>query len=278
MQKSWRGTQVELVRRTGLEREETSIVSDRHLVLLNLQGSSDHGAYFLDNRKVEFVPRRPGDLLFVPAGCEWRGWEVGASNAAYLSICVDPSYIGQLFAPSYGRNMPALTADLGFEDQVMMNAARGIGAELSDQKQLSGMLVESYVATIFVQLMRKQRRVRPARKGGLTSSNLSRVKQKIEDELDQIVSLQQLADVAGLSIPHFCRAFKQAFGCAPYEYVIQRRIARSKEFLRGSGRSITDIALSCGFSSSSHFANVFRRSVGTTPAQYRSDWTKIAIQ
>ncbi|WP_142781657.1 AraC family transcriptional regulator [Agrobacterium sp. T29] len=276
-QKSWQGIQVDLVRRTGLEKEETAIISDRHLLLLNLQGSSERGDYFLDDRRTEFVPRKPGALLFVPAGCKWRGWEIGASSAAYLSICVTLPHVSQLFASQHSGKMSAFSPNLGFEDQVIMNAARGIGAEISDHNSLSGMLVEAYVATIFVQLMRKQKHVKPARNGGLASANLSRVTQKIDDELDQVVSLQQLADVAGLSVAHFCRAFKQTFGCPPYEFIVQRRIARSKEFLRGSAMSITEIALSCGFSSSSHFANVFRRNVGTTPAHYRSEWMNIAV-
>jgi AraC-like DNA-binding protein len=271
--KSWRAAHVDLVRRTGLKKEETAMVSNRHLLLLNLRGNSEHGEYFLDNRKAGFVSRKPGALLFVPAGCDWQGWEVGASTAAYLSISVDPAYLNELFASSSPGQVSSFSPDLGFEDQVIMNAARGIGAEVCDRNSLSGILVDAYVATIFVQLMRRQRRLQYVRKGGLAAASLNRVIQKIEDELTGTVSLSQLAKAASLSVPHFCRAFKQSFGCPPYEFIIRRRIDRAKEYLRGSQMTVTEIALSCGFSSSSHFSNTFRRETAASPLEYRAAWS-----
>jgi AraC-like DNA-binding protein len=133
-------------------------------------------------------------------------------------------------------------------------------------------MVESYVATIFAQLARKQRYVSPARKGGLASANLGRVLQRIDEELDSNLSLKDLASLAGLSIPHFCRAFRQSTGFPPYALIIHRRIERAKALLRHSQMTITEVALVCGFSGSSHFSNIFRREVGTTPGEYRCFW------
>ncbi|QAA98364.1 AraC family transcriptional regulator (plasmid) [Agrobacterium tumefaciens] len=272
-QKTWRAAHVDLVRRTGLKKEETAQVSDRHLLLLNLRGNAERGEYFLDNRKAGFISRKPGTVLFIPSGCHWQGWEVGASSAAYLAISVDPAYLNELFASTSAEKIASFSPDLGFEDQDIMNAARGIGAEVSYHNTLSGMLAEAYVATIFVQLMRRQKRSQYVKKGGLAAASLNRVIQKIEDELTEGVSLSQLAEVAGLSVPHFCRAFKQSFGCPPYEFIIRRRIERAKEYLRGSKMTITDIALSCGFSSSSHFSNTFRREEAASPLEYRAAWS-----
>ena len=98
-----------------------------------------------------------------------------------------------------------------------MNAARGIGAEIQDQGwPHSALLVESYVATIFAQLLRRQRYIPSVRKGGLTPASLNRVIEKIDENLDVGLSLSHLAEVVNLSIPHFCRAFKQSLGCPPY--------------------------------------------------------------
>jgi AraC-like DNA-binding protein len=262
-----------LVRRAGLKKEETSFVSDRHLLLLNLRGDAERGEYFLDNKRAGFVRRRPGSLLFVPAGCNWHGWEVGASSAAYLAVSVDPAYLTALFSTTTAEKIVSFSPDLGFEDQDIMNAARGLGAEVSDPNSLSGMLAEAYVATIFVQMTRRQKRLRYVQKGGLAAASLNRVIQKIEDELTEGLSLSQLAQVAGLSVPHFCRAFKQSVGRSPYDFIIRRRIERAKEYLRGSDMTITDIALSCGFSSSSHFSNTFRREAAASPLEYRAAWS-----
>jgi AraC-like DNA-binding protein len=270
--KSWSSAHADLVRRTGLAKEETAVASREHLLLLNVQGNSERGEYFLDGKPARFVRRTPGALLFIPAECDWRGWEIGASTAAYLSISVDPVFVSELFSRAPLTALPALSPDLGFEDSIIMNAARGIGAEIQDRNPLSGLLVESYVATIFTQLLRKQKYVPSIRRGGLTPANLNRVIETIDDELTADLSLLQLAELAGLSVPHFCRAFKQTLGCPPHTFIVRRRIDRAKEYLRHSSMALTEIALACGFSSSSHFSNAFRREVGTTPLAYRGSW------
>ncbi|TXR47924.1 helix-turn-helix domain-containing protein [Phyllobacterium endophyticum] len=181
----------------------------------------------------------------------------------------------ELLAGVQSGALASLAPDLGFEDPIILNAARGIGAEMRERNPFSALLVESYTATIFAQLMRRQRYPAAVRKGGLAPANLNRVIEKIDDDLAGDLSLLQLAILADLSVPHFCRAFRQTLGCPPYAYIIRRRIERAKDYLRHSSMPVTDIALSCGFSSSSHFSNAFRREVGTTPLAYRATWPGI---
>lgn len=267
-QRIWRYVQADLIRRTGLDKEETDIKSNRHLLVLNVKGSAERGECFIDGMRAEFVPRRPGDILFIPAGCYWKGWEVGAATAAYLSISIDPVFVTDIFS-GITSSLPTLSPNLGCDDPIMVNAARGVGQEINDKSPLSPLLVESYIATIFAQLFRLQKYVPSACKGGLAAANLKRVIERIDTDLTASLSLAQLAALTGLSIPHFCRAFKQTLGCPPHAYIVRRRLARAKEYLRFSSMSITDVALLCGFSSSSHFANAFRRDTGTTPLEFR---------
>lgn len=270
--KSWDGIDATIVKRTGLAKEETNIISSRHLILLNLRGKSERGEYFIDARPRFFIPRKAGAILFVPAGCSWKGWEGGDPTAAYLSISVDPAFVAKLFGQSLSCAPPTFSPDLGFEDYLIANAARGVAEEVSLRHRLSRLMVESYVAIIFTQLARKQRYVSPARKGGLSAARFDRVRQRIEDEIDSNLSLKQMASLTGLSIAHFCRAFRQSTGMAPHAFVIHRRVERAKALLRHSQMSVTQVAQECGFSSSSHFSNVFQRKVGTAPGKYRCSW------
>ncbi len=272
--RSWRFSQADLVERIGLKKEETAIVSSRHLLLLNLRGASERGQYYLDGRKTDFVSRKVGDILFVPAGCEWRGWEEGASNAAYLSISIEPCLVEKLCTALSGGPLNAFSPDLGFEDPVIMGAARGIASEIDERNPVSTMLTESYIATIFAQLLRKQRYVAPGKKGGLTSRDLTRVVELMDDDLSADLTLAQLAGHIGFSVPHFCRAFRQSVGHPPHTFIVRRRIAQAQSQLRETDLPITDIALACGFSSSSHFSNTFKRIVGKTPLDYRKGWVE----
>ncbi|GGG17066.1 hypothetical protein GCM10010924_52620 [Rhizobium wenxiniae] len=276
--RTWRNTRADLVERSGLKKEETSFNSKRHLVLLNLKGASEEGEYFIDGKNAGFVPRKPGALLFVPAGCHWSGWEVGAATAAYLSISVDPAFVSQLISQSPTQVLPSLVPDLGFEDPIIMNAARAIGTEIDDRNPAGTMLIEGYVTTIFAQLMRKRSYTQTPKKGGLAPALLNRVIDRIENQLTTNLSLTDLASMAGFSVPHFCRAFRQSTGCSPYAFLIRRRIERAKDHLRQTAMTITEIALFSGFSDSSHFSNIFRREVGMTPLAYRASWPSKASE
>jgi transcriptional regulator GlxA family with amidase domain len=59
--------------------------------------------------------------------------------------------------------------------------------------------------------------------------------------------------------------------CAPHQYVLLQRIERAKQSLRDSGRSIIDAGLDAGFQNPSHFARAFRKVVGTSPSNFRSE-------
>jgi AraC-like DNA-binding protein len=75
--------------------------------------------------------------------------------------------------------------------------------------------------------------------------------------------------MAGLSVFHFARAFRQSFGMPPHSYLLRRRIERADRLLEQTELSLSEIALSTGFSDQSHFAKHFRRLTGMTPSTAR---------
>ena len=85
------------------------------------------------------------------------------------------------------------------------------------------------------------------------------------------LSLSEMASVAGMGIHEFSRRFKTVVGTSPHRYVLTRRVARARELLATTDRSIADIAYAVGFSSQSHMTDTFRRLLGTTPGRYRRD-------
>jgi len=106
-------------------------------------------------------------------------------------------------------------------------------------------------------------------KGGLSGWRLRIVLEYLNENLAEDVSLAELANLANLSHRHFCTAFRRSVGLPPHRYVVERRIARSKELLADPALSITDVALAVGFGSGPHFATMFKKLVGTTPRAYR---------
>ncbi len=82
------------------------------------------------------------------------------------------------------------------------------------------------------------------------------------------LSVEDLASVAGFSPSHFNRVFRRETGKSPIDYLIGMRLEKVRKLLRSGTVRITDAALQCGFSSSSHLTSCFRQAYGTTPSEY----------
>jgi AraC-like DNA-binding protein len=82
--------------------------------------------------------------------------------------------------------------------------------------------------------------------------------------------VEDAACAAGLSLYHFIREFRRAFGCTPARYLRERRLTRARQLLAVSDLSVTDICFAVGFESLGSFCTLFRKSEGMTPAAYRA--------
>lgn len=105
----------------------------------------------------------------------------------------------------------------------------------------------------------------------LDHARLARVTDYIEAHLETDMGVQDLADVACLSLHHFTRAFAAATQVTPHKYVTIRRVTASKSMLAGRELTLSEIAYACGFSSQSHFTTTFKEHMGTTPGLYRKE-------
>ncbi len=106
---------------------------------------------------------------------------------------------------------------------------------------------------------------------GLPAFRLRRVKAHVHQHFGDDLSLDALAEVAGMSKYHFCRLFRQSAGVTPYQYLLGVRVDRAKRLLQSTDDSIGEIAERVGFNSQSQFNRAFRKLAGTTPAAFRRE-------
>ena len=90
----------------------------------------------------------------------------------------------------------------------------------------------------------------------------------ISENYDAITE-RDVAAFCGLSYNHFSASFKKAVGRSFSDYLSLIRINEAEKLLASTEKSITDIALSCGFSSTSYFISRFRSQKGISPGQWR---------
>lgn len=108
----------------------------------------------------------------------------------------------------------------------------------------------------------------PPRTGpALAPRRLKQVKDYIEANLDQGLSLACIAGTAGSSPSHFKVLFRRATGVPLHQYVIRRRVERARELLQTTDLPITEVALEVGFAHQSHLARWTRRLLGASPSE-----------
>lgn len=154
-----------------------------------------------------------------------------------------------------------------FDDAFARNCVTTICDELRDPREHGSLLVDSLMDALWCHLLRGE----PARERDVRSipNGIARARDRIEESLADGVTLDELAAEAGISRYYFARAFRDAVGEPPHKYLTRRRIEKAKSLLLSSDMDLSELALSVGFSSQSHFSSAFRKMVGQSPRQYR---------
>lgn len=121
------------------------------------------------------------------------------------------------------------------------------------------------------------RRCTPERELTPTSAAVDQVRAHIDSHLDDRLTLDRLALVAGLSPAHLQRSFKARLGLSPRDYVRACRAERFKSELR-KGRSVTDALYDAGYSSGSRLYENAYAQLGMTPGAYRRGGQGVEIR
>ena len=109
----------------------------------------------------------------------------------------------------------------------------------------------------------------PPARGGLAPWQKRKVRNHIEDGLDGLLPVDELAKLVSLSPSHFCRVFRETFGETPHGYIIRLRVERARTLMLTTSESLSQIALACGLADQAHLCRCFRRVTGTTPGFWR---------
>ncbi|MFF6786482.1 AraC family ligand binding domain-containing protein [Streptomyces sp. NPDC012510] len=109
--------------------------------------------------------------------------------------------------------------------------------------------------------------------GGRTFSGGRTVAHRLRELLDERVvdglTLEEAARVVHVHPAHLVRAFGAAFGIAPHQYLMSRRVERARRLLL-QGMRPGEAAVAAGFYDQAHLTRHFRRWVGVTPGRYRA--------
>lgn len=100
------------------------------------------------------------------------------------------------------------------------------------------------------------------------------VKDYIYEHLHETIVIEEMAKKLGFHPAYLSRLFRQVEGVTLKQYITTERIERARNMLRFSDYSATEISRYLGFSSQSHFAEIFKKEVRMTPTEYRKSYQK----
>ncbi|MFE0420712.1 helix-turn-helix domain-containing protein [Streptomyces tendae] len=105
--------------------------------------------------------------------------------------------------------------------------------------------------------------------GGLSPEQLQTVTAFMRSNFSSSITLDRLAEEAGISRYHFLRRFSAATGKTPRQYLTELRIEAACYLLAVDNDPVSQVGRRCGFPNPEHFARVFRKHMGCAPSQYR---------
>ncbi|MFD5815200.1 AraC family transcriptional regulator [Streptomyces sp. NPDC127038] len=97
-----------------------------------------------------------------------------------------------------------------------------------------------------------------------------RLRELLDERVVEGIALDEAARLVHAHPAHLVRAFSGAFGIAPHQYLMSRRVDRARRLLL-DGRPPGEVAALTGFYDQSHLTRHFRRLVGVTPGRYGRD-------
>jgi AraC family transcriptional regulator len=246
-----------------------------HLIMLLPDGIPGGCEWNNGERAGKSSSMPPNTIIFIPAkDYLWLRKRASQASCRLLLLMIVPKVMDRLSASNVDTESVRFFQRIGMDDEDVRRTLLAFLQEIENPGWNSKFYVETLLTLLLSQLIRcASNLARPQRifyrKGGLPSWRLKRALELLEGDLCEAPSLTELARHLQLHPTSFCRAFKQSTGLTPHRYLLSHRINCAKQMMRDQARSLTKIALDCGFSSSSQFSLVFRRIVGKSPREYR---------
>lgn len=221
----------------------------------------------------------PGSTWLCPAGIREEATRLSHDFPEVLHLFIPQHSFVQLVSEgSVNCSAQNIRYEYLESDPIIHRVTGEVIKELKNETSSGGLRIDALAVDLIGALAHEHMETAPSRlplefaKGLLDRARLDRVLQYIEANLEDDITVGDLADAACFSMFHFVRAFHLAMGRPPHTYLSERRLDRARHLLAYSDASLVDISLICRFSGQANFTKAFKRSVGVSPGRYRRSY------
>ncbi len=212
-----------------------------------------------------------GDAVVVDSGVIHSGRYTGGEDAEETGATVMTIQINKDVFRYSGYPKPSFEVFLPREENAETRAAlMEIRSVYTQRKPYFEVLLNSNVLKLCYCLLNHHAlRKKGMRSPASTNSEIKQALRYIEDHCREKLRLEEVAERLNYNPSYFSRRFHQYTGFTFVEYLNRCRAAAAASMLLESDRSVSEIAMDCGFPNISSFITFFKRQYKTTPALYR---------
>ncbi|MBE9037171.1 AraC family transcriptional regulator [aff. Roholtiella sp. LEGE 12411] len=192
-------------------------------------------------------------------------------DLGFIHIGIEPAMITRVAYELVDTDAIEIVQQLQTHDPLIQQIGLTLKQEIETNGFDSYLYLESAANMLTVHLLKRystHKFIIREYNGGLPKYKLKEAIAYINDNLDQNLSLAEIAAIVQMSPHYFASLFKQSTGIAPHQYVTKCRIERAK-YLLAQELSVIQVSQLVGFQSQSHFAKVFRKYIGVTPQAFK---------
>ena len=227
-------------------------------------------------------PARRGDMFFINRGSTHSFSPV--NSFTYYNICFSPeTVVKRVIDRENVLDLLSLSALEELQSEAMPIGRftfdgderlwieyllRDMHSEYISDKSERNAILESYMTIIVAKILRKAH-VSPSVEREEFNGVWHALSEFIDENLNQKLTLEDLAQKCFYNPSYFSRTFKQKFGMSPIEYITKERTTRAAKLLADPSLSMEDIAEQCGFGDKSSLYRAFEKFFGCSPSEYR---------
>jgi AraC family transcriptional regulator len=255
--------------------EMSERVFAQHHVLLNLRAEPHRVENTRDGVHREFTFRQY-EIVVTPAGVRsgWRWHE----TSRVIVITLEPAALDRFALQELGVLLTGtqLQSLPQFHDEDICRAGELLLDALRTRAIGSDLMFESMARVFLIKLLQKygerHDELSDAR-SSFTAEHYRRVLSYIEANVGADITVDDLAREVAISADHFGRLFRQVIGQTPHQFLMSYRVERARRLLTDAQRTLSEVALACGFADQAHFTRVFKQATSETPGTYRKGLT-----
>ena len=244
------------------------LVAPFHAFLMNIS-NRDIDWEISSQQGIKKVRMEPNQIFFNPANVSFSRFT--AQSYEFVLVLLEPGKLISSAQMSPGNYTFSETYNI--KDPNLEYIFRLLLSEIQTGNQNGELFIENIVSilsTHFVKNYSKEQTSHLVENvNGLTKKELEKALAYIHNNMSENFNINTLAEEFGINKFSFIKRFKSSTNVTPHQFIIKKKLERSRNLLKEQSLSLSDITYMLNFSDQSHFSNSFKKMYGMTPLEFR---------